>query len=267
MLRPLLLLALAFPTLSSAQLLCGPEGIDIKITPAQPAVGEKISVTILNQTLQKIEFQDNCVFRSVHMDDCSGPIVYKPICLPVLTPLGPGDSLTTDWDPLLGPGPAPLAGTFAFMISYVDGAGNLVKCCPTVDVGGGPPACGSFQLYGTGCAGSSGVAPKLTGDGCPAASGDISISSVGGPPSSPAFLAIGLGTDPLPVSPTCIASIAPWLGGLIPTSYSPAGTFDLNLTLPAGFPVVKISMQALGVDIGFPPDFLVLSNGLQMKTL
>jgi len=127
--------------------------------------------------------------------------------------------------------------------------------------------CGSLSPYDGGCPGAIGLTPKLGGTGCPSPGGSVSIFAKGGPSGAPAFLALGLGTGTLPLSAPCQANIAPYLGGLIAVTLDANGALDLPFTLPSGFPQVAVTMQLLVVEVQNPPDFLSLSNGLEMKVL
>jgi len=127
--------------------------------------------------------------------------------------------------------------------------------------------CGSFLPYGSGCPGSSGLTPKMGGTGCPTPGGSLSILAKGAPSGAPGFIAFGLGTGSLPISPTCSAEIAPYLGGLIAVTFDANGGFELPFNLPGSFPQGAVTMQLLVVDVQNPPDFLSLSNGLLMQVL
>lgn len=259
------LLPLALCAPAAAQAPCGLPGVTISVSPQSAAPGELIEVTLRNDSGSTIQLPSSCLYTSVNAGDCSAEAVFTPACAEVLVPIPTGTSHTATWKQNDNGGAQVPAGTYSFTVGYLDKSGAGHKCCAKVAIGGGPPACGAFSIYGAGCAGSTALLPKLSGAGCPAPGEMVKIGLVGGPPSAPAFLGFGFGTDPFPVTPLCNAEIGPFSGVLLPVPLSPAGTFELGFDLPAGFSSVSITMQTLIVDLAAPPYFVAMSNALGMK--
>ena len=88
--------------------------------------------------------------------------------------------------------------------------------------------------YGLGCAGSLGVTPSLTVDGCALPSAQITVAISGGLGGSHGFLLVGLDQASVPVGGGCLLNVTPLVLVAGPLPLSPAGALELEATVPAG---------------------------------
>jgi len=138
------ILCLAAPVLLSlasfAQLPCGGvPGVDVTISPASPAPGQPVLITIDNQSNQSIVLPTSCVFDSVHGGaTCSAPTVYGLFCLQVLTTIPPGQSRSQSWDQTDDFGQQVASGAYSIPIQYYDASFQSNSCCVTFTIGAGP---------------------------------------------------------------------------------------------------------------------------------
>lgn len=114
---------------------------------------------------------------------------------------------------------------------------------------------GSFMTYGTGCFGSGGFTPTLSGSGCAMGGFDVTVTIGNALGGSTAFLFFGLGQGALPIIPTCSLSIAPIVPAIIiqvPIFGAGAGNggIALTATLPPESIPFDIYIQAMIGDAG-----------------
>jgi len=124
-----------------------------------------------------------------------------------------------------------------------------------------PNCSGGYTPYAVGCPGAGGVAPTLTGLGCPAPGQPVGLAVADGPPDALGVFAFGLGTGALPLTPGCAASIAPLTSLLVPFAVDGTGAFVAPLFVPPGFLPATVNAQAAFLDPGAPSG-LVVSNAL-----
>jgi len=258
----LVLAACALGALTSplfAQLPCGLQGVTASATPSTAQVGQTISVALNNGSPSTIQLPSSCVISSVFQGTCSGPTVWAPFCLQVITPIAPGTSNTQGWDQTDFNGQQVAPGTYSIEIRYFDANGSTQSCCLTVTI------TSDYTTYGAGCAGTLGV-PTLSGSGTPSAGNQITLSGGNAQPNAPLLLAVGYGTSSFALSPTCNGEIAPLAGVLVPLTMDGAGTFALPVTIPPLLQPTLLTVQYLAVDVTFPPSFLTVSNALAIQT-
>jgi outer membrane protein assembly factor BamB len=112
---------------------------------------------------------------------------------------------------------------------------------------------GYFAPYGTARAGSGGLAPTLTGSGCPTGGETITLTVAGGLGGAAGFLFLGTGTGVQAVH-GCDLQVLPLLPLSIPLALSGSGAGNGTVALPAALPpvlpVVDLYLQALFADPG-----------------
>jgi len=131
-------------------------------------------------------------------------------------------------------------------------------------------ACGcatSLITIGHGCAGSTGLIPRLLPSHCPAAGQSLSVSLVNGLGGAWSVLAFGAAPGQLALTSDCNLLVNPLVGPLIVEPLAGTGPGAGQLTLGAMFPASShgetISIQAFVVDAGVPRGFSA-SAGLQL---
>jgi len=157
-------------SIASAQV-CVPNhaaDLQITVTPAIAAPGEKITVTVTNVSAGCMYSQPSgCLVYSPRFTDCNGlDVIQTPIfCTAILKLIGPGSSTSYVWDQTDSPGGVNQVGngTYAFPLNLYDSTGAPASTCPTVQIG---PPCQTPTPYGAGCAGSGGFVPELGWTGC-----------------------------------------------------------------------------------------------------
>lgn len=143
-----------------AQQACGLTGVTVTVSPECAAPGQVILVTLTNNSNQVITLPSTCVFESVHAStDCTGPIVFGPVCGAVILPVPPGQSRTQPWDQKDDNGLQVPSGDYSFSISYLRGG-----CCAGVTIG--PPA----SVYCAAKRNSQSCLPQIAFTGMPSAS-------------------------------------------------------------------------------------------------
>ena len=113
-----------------------------------------------------------------------------------------------------------------------------------------PPCKGTFTSYGSGCAGTGGLVPTLSGTGCPAPDRDFALEIVDGLPGGIGFLFIGTGTATLPVKPGCDLQVLPLAGPILPFALDSLGELWIREHLPPGTPIFDVNLQAIDFDPG-----------------
>jgi hypothetical protein len=147
-----------------AQTPCGSLGVLVDVSPAQPKVGDVITVTLTNLSNVTIQLPDSCVFDSVHNDNaCSTTPVFSPFCLQVITPIPPGGSKSTTWDQTDDFGAQVPSGTYSFAIKFFTPTGTD-GCCAVTKI---EDPCPPPTHYGSGSVGSGGCTPTLAAAGLP----------------------------------------------------------------------------------------------------
>lgn len=125
-----------------------------------------------------------------------------------------------------------------------------------------PPCAGFFASYGSGCAGSNGLVPTLSGAGCPTPAAPFAISLIDGPASAPAFVFLGTGQGIMNVKPGCDLQVLPLIA-VVPFITDGFGDLWLEATLPAGTPTFDLYAQEFLIDPSAPLG-LAASNPLQV---
>ena len=164
-LSALALLAAGLATPAAAQVQCGIPGVTVTLSPANPAPGQPVAVTLANGTNSTITLPTSCVISAVFSGgSCSGAPVFAPLCLQVLTPIAPGTSKTQAWDQTDDNGVPVQPGNYSIEVRYFDGAFNIQSCCVPFTIGtsgqvycsgdgsGTPCPCGNTGSAGAGCA-------------------------------------------------------------------------------------------------------------------
>jgi outer membrane protein assembly factor BamB len=145
-------------------------------------------------------------------------------------------------------------------------AGTLVVCGVADVVAYRTPCPAYFATYGSGCPGTGGLTPSLTGDGCPTPGALVTLRVRNGLGGAPGFLLLGGGPGAIPLLPQCELSTAPLLGLIaiaLAGSGAGQGFTDLPFVLPAGLPPLDVFFQTAFVDAGGAGG-AAASNALQM---
>jgi probable HAF family extracellular repeat protein len=124
-----------------------------------------------------------------------------------------------------------------------------------------PPCAGFFASYGSGCAGSNGRVPALSGAGCPTPAAPFALSLIDGPASTPAFVCIGTGQGIMNVKPGCDLQVLPLIA-VVPFTTDGFGDLWLESTLPTGTPAFDLYAQEFLID---PPAPLGLATSNPMQ--
>lgn len=112
---------------------------------------------------------------------------------------------------------------------------------------------GFFGPYGTGCAGSGGVAPTLTGIGCPTPGASIQLSLQNAAPNTTSVTLIGLGQGSAPLNPSCLLQIAPVLPQVAVIPTGPSGQWTISASIPPGLATpADVYLQVFVADSGAP---------------
>ena len=128
------LLAVALP--AGAEVSCGPPGVTASLDPQSALIGEPIQVTLTNYSSQTITLFDSCVYQGVYLDDsCGGSFVSAPSCYQLLTPIGPGQSLTQSWGQSDDNGQQVPNGTYFIATEHDSGS-----CCQELTISNAVPA-------------------------------------------------------------------------------------------------------------------------------
>lgn len=219
-----------------AQTPCGGSGLLVRVDPAEPLVGEPITVTLDNPTAATYFLSTSCVYQAVRATDCAGSAVDTPICLFVVTPIPPGTSIAQVWPQTDFDGQQVAPGSYAFEIAFSGPAGPEA-CCPVVAI---RAPCAAGPAYGAGDAGSGGFVPVLGGAGEPqVGSNTFRLEIAGGlggaqgallVGGAPANLATGFGTLLVDPTPPVLLHIVTLDG---PPGVAGAGSKSLPAPVPA----------------------------------
>lgn len=122
---------------------------------------------------------------------------------------------------------------------------------------------GFFQAYGSGCAGTGGVTPTLSGSGVPTPGQNVTITIGNGKANGAGILLLGTSQVSLP-SAGCTLLVG---GALLPINLTlnGAGTIALNGPIPLGTPANDTYWQWFGIDSGAGNGQYSASNGLRMR--
>ena len=151
--------------LPAAQTPCGGvEGVTVSVAPPVAAVGQPVLVTIANDSNETIYLPSSCVFGAFYSGfGCTGPRVFTPLCLAVITPLPPGSSETSYWLQTDDFNQQVKSGDYSVNATYWDsGFENLHTCCASFSISGNCAPAGSTVRAGSGV-----NTVKLTGFGAP----------------------------------------------------------------------------------------------------
>ena len=127
----------------AAQVPCGPpDGVTVTVDPPVAAVGEPINITLTNNSGTLIEIPSGCLWATVFPNDsCSGPPVLNLPCLPVITPIPSGTSLSMAWDQKDDSGQQVPPGTYSTTVGHFTGF-----CCVTMTIVGSVPVMPAWAL-------------------------------------------------------------------------------------------------------------------------
>jgi len=154
---------------------CGFNDMQFSVTPANPTVGQPITITGTNTSSGCIWNQsDSCLIDFVKKFDCNGATVLSPACLQVITPINPGFSTAFTWDQLDDNGVQVPAGAYVFDISLTNFNGQSLSHCIAFSIGGG--SCPPASNYGSASVGTGGIAPTLTTAGGLPQIGNVSFA-------------------------------------------------------------------------------------------
>lgn len=205
-----LFVAAAFAAPAAAQ--CGFNDMQFSVSPANPTVGQPITITGTNTSTGCIwNLSDSCLIDFVKKTDCNGPAVFTPACAQVITPIQPGTSKSFTWDQKDDFGTQVAPGNYAFDVKLTNQNGQPLNHCITFSISGGcttPPI-----LYGSPDPGTGGIVPTIgTSGGLPQiGNGSFTIDIQSGLGGAPALLFISANSTNFP---------APW------------GTLLVDLTPP-----------------------------------
>ncbi len=230
------LLAITAP----AQTPCGTLGITVDVSPAQPQIGDLITVTLKNPTNTTIQLPNSCVFGSVFMGDmCSGSPVFSPICLQVITPIGPGGSQSTTWDQKDDNGVQVPAGAYSFSIKFFTPTGTD-GCCAAVKI---VDPCPPPTHYGMPSIGSGGCTPTIAAAGLPQignASFQIQLANALGGTTTGLFASTLPANLPGPFGTLLIDPTPPFVQLFFSVGGAPGTPCVGSATLPAPIPNLPI---------------------------
>lgn len=117
-------------------------------------------------------------------------------------------------------------------------------------------------IYGTGCAGGTGI-PSLTAiDACPPWGGSLDLTLGNGPPGSLAVLGLGLAQIVFPLFGCDLLIAGVQVTAIVPLNGSGVG--NLSLLLPPGSGSFTFTMQAYVLDAAGPEGFSA-TNGLLVE--
>jgi len=124
-----------------------------------------------------------------------------------------------------------------------------------------------FNTFGTGCGGTSGVAPSLSGAGSAVPGGAVALTVAGGLPNAAGVLFVGTQQTALSLAPGCTLYVdfAGMIGSGVPMTLGANGSVQLAATLPAPSPLVDVYLQFMAADQGAPNGVFTASNGLKMS--
>lgn len=122
---------------------------------------------------------------------------------------------------------------------------------------------GFFQTYGSGCAGTGGLTPALSGSGTPTPGQNVTISVANGRPNGPGVLLLGTTQTAVP-SAGCTLLTG---GALLPINLVLDGSGSIALAgqIPPGTPANDTYWQWFGVDPGAANGQYSASNGLRLR--
>ena len=122
---------------------------------------------------------------------------------------------------------------------------------------------GSFANYGSGCIGSNGLVPQLTGTGQPLLGQVFQLGLISAPASVPAVLNIDVLRRSIDLTSLglggCTALALPVFG--IASATGPTGSLSLPLAIPNSFPLLTASVHTQWLVLDPAGRGLVLSNG------
>lgn len=135
---------------ASAQVQCGAPGVTVNVTPQVAQVGVPFSVLLFNGSSSLIQLPTSCTISSVSAGGgCTGPPVFSPLCLQVITPIQPNGFKSMSWTQTDDFGQQVLPGVYSIEVKYWDASfSQLHSCC--VDVTVVPAAPGTQYCFGGG---------------------------------------------------------------------------------------------------------------------
>ncbi|MCC7171982.1 MAG: hypothetical protein IT459_16175 [Planctomycetes bacterium] len=153
-------------SIAAAQSPCSP-GLDLTVSPAQPMLGDVITVTVTNNTGVVLWHALGAPVGGAYTGGCGGTWIWGPNVIDVPVPLMPGASASIVWDQtdiIFGEQVPP--GRYGFASGMTDDQQQFHGCCVEVTIHGPcltPPA-----NYGAASLGAGGFAPGLAAANGPA---------------------------------------------------------------------------------------------------
>jgi len=124
---------------------------------------------------------------------------------------------------------------------------------------------GAFTPYGSGCPGTGGVVPSITGSGNPTPGGTVSVDVAGGLPNGVGLLFLSLTPDKFQLF-GCDVLIGGFFGAPFFMAFDGTGAASLPAPLPGTLPAgAAFFMQLASIDAGAPNGQWALSNGLELE--
>ncbi len=219
--RTLSSLAVTFLTTAAfAQTPCGLPGVSIDVSPANPAPGQQITVTLLNNSNQTIQLPSSCTYTGVfNGSNCIGPSLKTFFCLSVIVPIPPGGSRSATWDQTDDSNQQVPPGGYSVEVRYWDANfTQLTNCCIPFTLGAGyqalcdgdggnqmgctPCPCGNDAPLGTsgGCLNPENRSAELQASGAPSVAADTMRFELTGA-SSLTFAVLASGAEIAPTNP------------------------------------------------------------------
>lgn len=102
--------------------------VSASVTPNPAPQGQPITIAITEANGTGATLPSSCAFQSIHSGSPTGPVVFAPICLLVLTPIAPWGTASQIWTQMNSSGVQVPPGTYWFEVRTLDtGASNPVS--------------------------------------------------------------------------------------------------------------------------------------------
>ncbi len=123
---------------------------------------------------------------------------------------------------------------------------------------------GYFAQYGSGCPGTGGLVPVLSGTGTPAPLQTVSINITNGKPNAFGILLLGVSQISAPLPGGCTLLVGGLIGGGFPLTLNGSGALTLTGQLPASATAGDVYWQHFIADSGSGNGEYSATNGLHM---